>query len=231
MTDNAAVSGAYGYQLQDFDNQLPSGLILYTTNGTVGKAEAVSGLYVTSITYNFNANGNSTTSWNFVADGVIHSGYTVATQGNQGYKDYHCVNPLTWDEINIFDGTNSVLLTGVQSATFTANINRSEVFQIGQFTPYDRAVQYPYDVTVSINTLANDVNLTNWWNKFVPSYDPMTDCSAGLVVTLRTGANLGGGNKEMIVASGLRPSTSTLNAAVGSNSTVALTFMGTTLRW
>jgi hypothetical protein len=234
MTDNFAVSGAYGYQLSDFDNVLAggvSGAILYTTNGTLGRAEAISGIYVTSISFNFNANANSTTSWSFVADGLIHSGYTVATQGIKGNNVYHCVNPLTWDEINIFDGTNAVTLTGVQSATFTANINRSEIFQIGQFTPYDRAVTYPYDVTVSINTLANDVNLVNWWSKFVPNYDPMDDCANGMAISVRTGPNLGGGNKEMIIASGLRPSTSTLNAAVGSNSTVSLTFNGTDLRF
>lgn len=231
MTDNYAVSGAYGYQLSDFDNQLLSGMVLTTTNSSLGRVETVSGLYVTSISFNFNANANSTTSWSFVGDGVVHSGYVVATQGAIGNRVYQCVNPLTWDEINIFDGTNSVILTGVQSATFTANINRSEIFQIGQFTPYDRAVTYPYDVTVSINTLANDVNLTNWWNKFIPSYDPMSDCANGLAITVRTGPNLGGGNREMIVASGLRPSTSTLNAAVGSNTTVALTFLGTDLRF
>ncbi len=231
LTDNFAVSGAYGYQLSDFDAQLQSGLILYTTNGTLGRAEAVSGLYVTSISFNFNANGNSTTSWSFVGDGVIHSGYTVATQGLRGNTVYHCVNPLTWDEVNIFDGSNSVVLTGVQSVTFTANINRSEIFQIGQFTPYDRAVQYPYDVSVSINTLANDVNLVNWWSKFVPSYDPMGDCANGMAISLRAGSNIAGVNREMIIASGLRPTTSTLNTAVGSNSTVALSFAGTDLRF
>lgn len=229
MTDNAAVSGAYGYQLSDFDNKLLSGLTLYTTNGTLGKSESVSGLYVTSISYTFNANGASHTAWNFVGDGVTHSGYIVATQGSQGYRDYHCVNPLTWDEVNIFDGKNSIILTGVQSATFTANINRSEIFQIGQFSPYDRAVVYPYQVTVSINTLANDVQLTNWWDKFVPTYDPMTDCAGGLVIKVRTGANGVAAPADMIIASGLRPTTSTLNAAVGSNSTVVLSFEGTSM--
>lgn len=235
LTNNVNVSGAAGYQLSDFDSKLngnsTSGiLVVYTTNSTLGRVATVSGLYVSSISYTFNANDNSTTSWSFVGDGVIWSGYTVATQGAKGNTDYHCVDPLTWDEVHIYDGANAVVLTGVQSATFAANINRSDVFQIGQFEPYDRSVQYPYDVTVSINTLANDVRLTNWWDKFVPNYDPMSDCGGGLVIKVRTQSIAGqAAARDFIIASGLRPTTATLNAAVGSNSTVALNFQGTSL--
>lgn len=235
LTDNVNVSGAYGYDLSDFDNKLTSGLTVWTTNSQFGRVATVSGLYVSSISFSFNQNDNSTTSWTFLGDGVTWSGYDVATQGVKGNINYNCVNPLTWDEIHITDTCNGVVLTGVQSATFTANIGRSDIFQIGQFTPYDRSVTYPYDVSVTINTLANDVRLVNWWSKFVPEYDPMSECSSacgGLVIKVRTLPNLSDGiARDFIIASGLRPTTATLNAAVGSNSTVSLTFAGTSLRF
>ena len=234
LTDNVNVSGAYGYDLQDFEDRLPGNLTLYTTNGTVGRAVTVSGLYVNSINFNFNQNDNSTTSWTFVGDGLVYSGYSVATDGSKGFIDYHCVNPLTWDEIHIYDQANAVVLTGVQTATFSATLNRTDVMQIGQFTPYDRAVQHPYNVTVSINTLANDVNLVNWWQKFVPTYDPMSDCANGLVIKVRTNSIASAGSvtpRDFIIASGLRPDTGTMNIGVGSNSTVVLNFAGTSLRW
>ncbi len=231
LTENVQVSGAYGYQLSDFENKLLSGLVVYTTNSTLGRVATVSGLYVNSVSFTFNANAESTTSWTFVADSVVWSGYDVNVQGAKGNLDNHCIDPLTWDEVNIFDGFNSVSLTGVQSATFNASLNRTEIFQIGQFTPYDRAVQHPYNVTVSINTLANDVRLVNWWDKFVPSYDPASDaCAGGMVIKVRTnGLDQMGTTRDFIIASGLRPTTATLNAAVGSNSTVVLAFEGTSL--
>lgn len=232
LTDNAAVSGAYGYQLQDFDNRLTGALTLITTNSTVGRKVTVTGIYTSSVSFSFNQNDNSTTSWAFVGDGILYENYSVALSGGAGNKDYHCVNPLTWDEIHIYDGSNGVVLTGVQTATFSANINRSDVFQIGQFEPFDRSVQYPYNVTVAINTLSNEVNLVNWWNKFVPTYDPMTDCAGGLVIKVRTNSIAGQANaRDFIIASGLRPSTSTLNNGVGANATVSLNFEGTSLRW
>lgn len=237
LTDNAGTSGAYGYQLSDFDNKLPSGLVLYTTNGVIGKGITVTGLYVNSISFNFNANDNSTTSWGFVGDGIIYSGFRPAVDGSKGYQDYHCVKPLTWDEVHILDSCNNVLLTGVQSATFAATINRNDIFQIGQFEPYDRSVVYPYNVSVTLNTLANDVSLVNWWDKFVPTYDPSTECDTacgGLIIKIMTNNNASHGSslpRELVVASGLRPTTSTLNAAVGSNTTVALTFEGTSLKF
>lgn len=230
LTDNAAVSGAYGYALQDFDNRLSGALTLITTNSTNGKKVTVSGLYTSSISFSFNQNDNSTTSWSFVGDGVLYENYSVATSGAVGNKVYQCVNPLTWDEVHIYDAGNNVVLTGVQTATFSANINRSDIFQIGQFEPYDRTVQYPYNVSVSINTLSNEVGLVNWWNKFVPNYDPMTDCGGGLVIKVRTKSIAGQSlARDFIIASGLRPTSSTLNNGVGSNATVALNFEGTSL--
>ncbi len=234
LTDNVNVSGAYGYDLSDFENQIFGNLVLYTTNGQFGRAVTVSGLYVNSVSFSFNQNDNSTTSWSFVGDGLTYSGYTVATDGSKGFIDYHCVNPLTWDEIHIYDQKNSVILTGVQTATFSATLSRTDTFQIGQFTPYDRAVQHPYNVTVSLNTLANDVALVNWWQKFVPSYDPMSDCADGLVIKVRTNPIANAATttpRDFIIASGLRPDTGTLNVAVGSNSTVSLNFAGTSLRF
>ncbi len=229
LTDNVMQSGSIGYQLSDFDAKLPSGLTLTTTNGVNGKKAMVSGMYVTSIRFNFNENQTCTTAWTFLADGVSYDNYVVATSGVVGTRDYHCVDPLTWDEVHLDDGKNLVVLTGVQSASFDATINRTEIFQIGQFTPYDRAVQYPYRITASINTLANDVRLTNWWDKFIATYDPMTDCNGGLTIKVRTGS-IGPNNTDtgldFILISGLRPTNSTLNVAVGTNSTVALTFEG-----
>ncbi len=230
LTDNVLVSGAYGYRLSDFDSKLQGNLELITTNSNNGKKVTVSGLYVTSISMSFNQNDNSTTAWSFVGDGITYENYSVSTSGSVGNRDAHCVNPLTWDEIHIYDAKNSVVLTGVQTATFTANINRSEIFQIGQFEPFDRTVQYPYNVTVALNTLSNEVNLTNWWQKFVPTYDPSTDCNGGLVIKVRTSSIAGaGGAVDFLIASGLRPTTSTLNNGVGANATVALNFEGTDL--
>jgi hypothetical protein len=230
LTDNVNTSGAYGFNLDSFKNILPSGLTLYTTNGVIGKKVLVSGIYVNQISWNFNQNAEATTSWSFLGNGVSYENYNVAVSGTVGFKDFHCVSPLMWDEIHITDQVNSVVMTGVQSATFTASYNRQDIFQIGQFEPYDRVVIPPYNVTVTLNTLANDVRLTNWWDKFVPSYDPMSDCGNNIVIKVRTRSIVNDGiARDFIVASGLRPTNSTLNAAVGSNSTVALTFEGTAL--
>lgn len=232
LTDNVLVSGAYGYDLSDFDNKLTGNMVLITTNSTYGKKVTVSGIYTSSVSFSFNQNDHSTTAWSFLGDGIGYENWFVSTSGNVGNRDSHCVNPLTWDEIHIYDSKNAVVLTGVQTATFTANINRSEIFQIGQFEPYDRTVQYPYNVTVAINTLSNEVALTNWWSKFVPTYDPTTDCNGGLVIKVRTNSIAGAASaRDFIIASGLRPTTSTLNNGVGSNATVALNFEGTSLRF
>lgn len=232
LTDNVNVSGAYGYQLSDFESKLPGNLVLTTTNSSVGKRVTVSGLYVNSINFNFNANDNVTTSWTLVGDDLTYADYNVAS-GVIGNSDFHCVDPLTWDEIHLVNGCSGISLTGVQSATFSATLNRTDIFQIGQFTPYDRSVTHPYNVTVSINTLANDVALVGWWEKFVASYDPMSECGTAcgsLVIKVYTQPLASGAiTMPFIIASGLRPTTSTLNTAVGSNSTVALNFEGTNL--
>lgn len=240
LTENVQISGAYGYQLSDFEDKLTNGLgiadlTLYTTNSTIGKKIQVTGVYMNSVTFNFNQNDNSTTSWGFVGDGVTYESYSIADSGSVGDYDYHCVDPLTWDEVHIRNDCSAVVLTGVQSATFTANLNRTEIFEIGQFEPYDRAVTRPYNVSVSLNTLANEVPLVNWWEKFVPNYDPLSECDSacgGLKIAVYTQSIAGQADgREFIIASGLRPTTSTLNVAVGSNSTVALTFEGTDLRF
>jgi hypothetical protein len=232
LTDNVNVSGAYGFNLNSFRNILSGNATLFTTNGVNGKKVIVSGLYVNQITFTFNQNAESTTSWSFLGNGIKYENYDVAASGVVGFKDFHCISPLMWDEVHITDQFNNVLLTGVQSATITASYNRQDIFQIGQFEPYDRVVVPPYNVSVSLNTLANDVRLTNWWDKFIPTYDPTSDCANSLVIKIKTKSLAEDGtSKDFIIASGLRPTNSTLNAAVGSNSTVALTFEGTALSW
>ncbi len=235
LTNNVNVSGAYGYQLSDFESKLNGNMVLITTNSTVGKKITVSGLYVNSINFNFNANDNVTTSWTFVGDDVLYEAYDVAASGVVGNSENHCKDPLTWDEIHLVNACSGVSLTGVQSATFSASLSRTDIFQIGQFTPYDRSVTHPYNVSVSLNTLANDVALVGWWEKFVASYDPMTGCSGGcggfLIKVYTQPLSSGAITREFIVASGLRPTTSTLNTAVGSNSTVTLNFEGTALNF
>jgi len=235
LTDNAQTSGAYGFDLQDFESKIDGPLTLITTNSNSGKKISVSGLYVNTINFNFNANDNATTSWGFVGDSVLYEFYDVAASGVAGNNDYHCVDPLTWDEIHLVNGCSSAMLTGVQSATFAATLNRTEVYQIGQFVPYDRTVTHPYNVTVTLNTLSNEVELVNWWQKFVASYDPMAECSTtcgSIIIKVRTKplANDAVG-RDFIIASGLRPTSSTLNTAVGANSTVTLNFEGTSLRF
>ena len=234
LTDNVLVSGAYGYQLSDFENMLSGNLTVITTNGTNGKKVTASGLFLNNITFTFTQNAECTLSTTYVGLGSRPENYSVAQSGAVGFRDFHCIDPLTWDEVHIFDGKNSVVLTGVQTATFAATLNRTEIFEIGQFDPYDRAVTHPYNVSVSLNTLANDVNLINWWSKFQTDYDPMADCATGLVITVRTAPNTGDGtaaSRDFVIASGLRPTNSTMNVAIGSNSTVALTFEGTDLKW
>lgn len=232
LTDNVNVSGAYGFTLDGLKNILPGNLILYTTNGVQGKKVTVTGIYVNQVTFTFTQNGESTTSWSFLGNGLIPEFYSVANSGVVGFKDQHCVNPLMWNEIHLYDPNNGVVISGVQSATFTASFNRQDVFQIGQFEPYDRVVVPPYKVTATINTLANDVALTNWWNNFVPTYDPMSNCANGMIVKVRTQPLVNDATAfDFLIASGMRPTNSTLNVAVGSNATVALTLEGTKLSW
>lgn len=225
--DAVLTSGiAIGKALTSYESTLAGFLTLTTTDGAVtssrGKQAVVSGLSVNSFTFTFTQNANSTLSMGFVGDGVTW--FDVTSPEGMDTDIEHI--PLTWDLVKVGSPVAGlIVLSGVQTATFAATMTRDLIYEIGTFLPIDKPSQHPHTVTVTLNGLANDVKLSSWLNKFATDFDANNPNN---LVTVKV-SKQGDAATDWIVASGLRPSTATMNAAVGANSTVDLVFTGASL--
>lgn len=199
-------------------------------NDDTGKAVCVQGMYLSSIAYNFNQNDNVTTTWNFTAyDCVWDDADPVLTPTTGTGVNFV---PLTSKDIDIdviFPGGTSI--DNVQSVQFSAQINREEVFRIGQKTPFDRPVRFPFEVTANLEVLADTAEMLNmykpdyeWNNASNPSSPNKIEV---YVYKKATGLGTGANAKHKICGAPYqRPVDGSLRISVGANSTVTLNTTG-----
>lgn len=221
-----------GYNLETFEAVLASPIIIETFDpdatedrvvgvdifASGGPRATVSGCYISSINYNFRAQQAIETTWNFVCDDVTWETITGLTSGP--IDGDGTVDLPTFYQI-VVSGTG-LGLQNVTACTFDGTINREDVYIIGRKTPIDRPVQHPYDVRVTIETLAATVGQdNNFQTKFVEDYD--WDGGSGSI-TVRVDPT-GGGNPYCL-ASGLRPVDGGFSVNVGQNSVSTLTLAG-----
>lgn len=168
-----AASGLLQKTLYDFISQW-GGIVIDTKGedtGDLGKAVCAYGLFLTSITYNFQQNTEVTTTWNFVGYNCkwASSDFSYATDLIIGTGTE--LNPLSSKDCAIeviFPGINTATTSiGVQSVSITANLNREEIYALGSLAPIDRPVTYPFEVTANLEVLADTSPLIN---KYTPDY-------------------------------------------------------------
>lgn len=228
-----------GKALTDYENAFPGLLTFDTTDGAVigaiGRRGVASGLFMNSLTYTFTQNGNITMAMGMVGDGVLW--FPLTSPQGMDIDIEH--TPATWDTVKLGSPIAGVIiLSGVQTCTVSASMTRDLIYEVGTFLPIDKPSTHPHNVTVSLNSLANSVQLADWLNKFA------TDFNAGNqnnLVTLTVSAQGYLANREAdavdrrdvtwITASGLRPTQATLAQAVGANSTIDLSFTGSSLKF
>jgi len=210
-----------GRDMYAYENTLDP-ITIITSDGTQARAKQaiLSGVYVTGINYSFAVQDNSTTSWTYICDrvdwAVDQDAVTPIDGTGQNFS------PVQFDQIVAqYDGTTA---SGIQTATYAGTIDRDEVYQLGQTTPIDRPITFPFDVTVTIETLAEDSQRIS---DFVTDFDWRTyEGGNGIIVQVIGGTCEGGttATTNACIASGLKPVDGTLNVAVGDNSTTSATF-------
>lgn len=214
-----------------------SGLEVITTDGlsgpngansfgpVAGRKAHVSGLSITSLSWNFQANGHASFQMNLIGDGVT---WTIPTTPQGMDIDLEHV-PATCDLFRIQYGQTNVLVSGLQAASIAATFSRQPVFQLGQILPFgaenqvSRPVTWPPEVKVSMTALSNHTVLRNWLEKFQTTYDPQDVNKSVTVSVLEQGSP---GTRNWIVCSGLVPTQATLGLATNSFSNYQLEFEG-----
>lgn len=217
-----------GKRLTDYEADIPGNITLDTTDGqtigAVGRRSIISGLAVTSIAFNFSQNANSTMSVGLIGEG--RTTFPLTSPVGMDIDVEH--SPLTWDQVDLSCPVAGLIrLSGIQTATFSATLNRDSIYEIGTFDAIEKPVTHPNSVSVSLESLANSVVIQSWLDKFVSSFDPANSANLVTVKVRRQGNN----TADWIVASGLYPTSDTLNVATGSNSMITLSFTGTSLEF
>lgn len=181
-------------------------------NEVGGPKATITGCYLSSVNLTFRAQQAMEATLNYVCDTVAWS----AADGGLEPIDLglDTIDLPTFWQISV-SGEN-IALKDVISATFDGTVNREDVYIIGQKIPVDRPVLHPFDVRVTIETLAGQADLA----EFVTDY--LWGASTRFVVRVIPS---GGGN-DYAAASGLRPVDGGVNISVGANSTSTLTFAG-----
>ena len=217
-----------GKRLTDYEADIPGNLTLDTTDGqtlnAVGRRALVSGMAITSIAFNFAQNANSTLSVGLIGEGTTW--FPLTSPVGMDIDIEHA--PLTWDTVDLSCPVAGLIrLSGIQTATFSATLNRDQIFEVGTFDAIDKPVTHPNNVSVSLEALANSVVIQSWLDKFVSNFDVTNSAN---LVTAKV-RRQGNATADWIVASGLHPTAATLNAATGSNSMLSLSFTGTSLEF
>lgn len=231
----ASGNGLLDKSLYDFVSQW--GGIVVQTKGQDSNAGSQSddgrfcvsyGMFLTSLSYTFAQNTNVTTSWNFVGYNCIW--------GDMGATDLYPtmgngVNliPLTSQYLDVemkYAGT-TVPVDGVQSVTFNATLNRDEVYQLGTKGPFDRPVRFPFEVTATIEVLAdyasmlNNITPTYTWNNEGDQNNPN---KIEIYVYRKDSSN--NRTHKVCGAPYQRPSEGSLRVSVGANSTCTINTTG-----
>jgi len=199
-----------------------------TTQTDTGRQCCAYGMFLTSVSYTFQQNTNVTTTWNFVGYNCVWADLTATTITPVVGTGINLV-PLTSQHIDIdlFYHNVSVPVDGVQSVTFNATLNRDEVFELGTKGPFDRPVRFPFEVTASVEVLAdyadmlNEVTPTYTWNN---ESTPSTPNSIKIFVYRKN--SVGTRIAKICGAPYQRPTEGSLRVAVGANSTSTINTTG-----
>lgn len=234
---NASPSGKglLDKSLYDFVSQW-GGIVVQTkgqdndgTNQTDdGRFCATYGMFLTSVSYTFAQNTNVTTTWNFVGYNCIW-GDLSSTDVTPTLGTGTNLVPLTSQNIDVEMRYAGVVIPmeGVQSVTFNATLNRDEVYQLGTKGPFDRPVRFPFDVTATIEVLAdyaemlNNITPTYTWNN---EANPNSPNKIEIYVYRKDGA--GNRTAKICGAPYQRPSEGSLRVSVGANSTCTINTTG-----
>ena len=179
-----------------------------SSNGVYGKKAQVTAPFVTSIAYNFAVNASATTTWNFSGDNIVWTD-SPPSPTTYALETSQYMNAVEFHEISV-----SGIAGCVQTCTFNATLNRTDIFCLGQKQRFDRPVTNPKEVTVSIETLAGTPG--DEMHMFVTDY---TIADEGFF-TAKCGP---------VVASGLVPTDGGFRVGVGNNSTITMGFRGTNM--
>ena len=112
-------------------------------------------------------------------------------------------------------------------------MTRNLVYELGSFLPIHKPSQRPHSVNVTISALANDVQVFDWLAAFQTDYSQfnLNNPNEYFIVKLAAQGYLGKRGVDWIIASGLRPVSATMNTATGSDSTIELSFTGSSLQF
>ena len=118
------------------------------------------GLYMSNYTLNFNLEGASTESATFVGNSIAWASGTIAPVASlsssaaiQSYTAAPDTNSGVIDRATFTGGTIS--LDKLQSLTFSVSMDREDLLQLGNKTPYFKAAVFPVETTLEIERLAN----------------------------------------------------------------------------
>ena len=118
------------------------------------------GLYMSNYTLNFNLEGASTESATFVGNSIAWASGSItgvasldASAAIQSYTAHPDTNSGVIDRKTFTGGTLG--LGKLQSATFSVSMDREDLLQLGNKTPYFRAAVFPVETTLEVEYLAN----------------------------------------------------------------------------
>jgi hypothetical protein len=190
----------------------------------VGLKCSMSGMFATGISFSFQQNASVTTTWNFVGynceweDSDFDFGIDLVVGTGVNFI------PISSKDVQLSVIAPEGDAAGVQSVTFNATINRTEVFELGTLEPVDRPVTFPFEVTATIEALADTASLVRgitpnykWNNPATPSSPNVYQINVDYITS---------GPQRLVGAPYMRPTDSTMAVSVGNNSTVTMTFTG-----
>ncbi len=129
------------------------------------------GLYLSNYTINFNMEGPTTETVTLVGShllwtsGVIPTGgsalhgmvpripNTAASSNRDSSKQQNVSNVMTRED---YTAATGIELSGLRSLTFSVNMEREELLELGSKTPYFRTATYPIETSLEIEFLARE---------------------------------------------------------------------------
>lgn len=146
---------AAGSQRFNLDMQTAADEGTLTSEGFV----KCTGLYMSNYTLNFNLEGASTESATFVGNDIKWSTGSISEVSSlsssaaiQSYTSSPDANSGVLDRRTFTGGT--VGISKLQSATFSVSMDREDLLQLGDKTPYFRAATFPVETTLELEYLA-----------------------------------------------------------------------------
>jgi len=141
-----------------------------SATGTADSVVICSGMYVSSISYNFTTDGNFTESITMVGNDKTWSSNTSKPSGHfpnsSAFYADKVAKPVNGVGSGVqrsedFDAAGSTLpadISGddhIQSIAISADIGREDIYELGTKAPYYRAVSFPIEVTCSFEVITS----------------------------------------------------------------------------